>query len=174
MKHAYLAALALVISAAPAVLAQPSRAIPADARITPAGLGPVRIGMAEAEVTRILGVPLEGEELTEGCRETVAAGLDGVTFMFEQGRLTRISVYGSSRLTTPRGIGIGASEAQVRAAYGRGLVSETHEYLGEPAKYLTFWLRPEASGVQFVTDERRRVDTIHAGTASIRYIEGCL
>ena len=53
------------------------------------------------------------------------------------------------------------------------LKAEAHHYLGEPAEYLTFWLKPEKSGVRFETDAQRKVETIHAGNSSIQYIEGC-
>jgi hypothetical protein len=156
-------------------LAIPAAAQSPQWRLTPDGLGPVRIGMTRDEVTRIVGAPLEGEELTEGCIETQSArGWGGVWFMFEEGRLSRISVGEQSRVTTPRGIGIGAAEAAVRRAYGRGLRSEGHHYRGPPARYLTYWLQPGVRGVRFETDERRRVETIHAGRASIQYVEGCL
>ena len=59
-----------VLAAAGALLsgAAPPRAQDRSAwRLTPDGLGPVRIGMSRADVTRIVRVPLEGQELTEGC-----------------------------------------------------------------------------------------------------------
>lgn len=143
-------------------------------RLTPNGIGPVRIGMTRDQVVQALGAPVEGEELTEGCAEMAARGFDGITFMFEAGRLTRISIREPSNVTTPRGIGVGATEAQVREAYGSGLDSEPHHYVGLPAKYLTFWLSRGRSGVRFETDSAGRVETIHAGADSIEYIEGCL
>ena len=163
------AAAALLAAAAPA--AQDLSAW----RITPDGLGPIRIGMSRAQVTRIVGAPLEGEEFTEGCIEMQAArGWRGVTFMFEEGRLTRISTGGPTGIRTPRGIVAGASEADVRRAYGPGLQREEHTYQDAPAAYLTYWTVPGRRGVRFETDTARRVDTIHAGGPSIAYVEGCL
>jgi hypothetical protein len=150
--------------------AQPTRWL-----ITPEGLGPVRIGMTRPQVSAALGVRLRGEPIDDAsrCIEMGASRLPGVTFMFEGGRLTRISIHDAARVTTPRGIGLGATAAQVRRAYPRGLRSEPHEYRAPPARYLTYWTRPSARGVRFETDERQRVTVIHAGAASIAYVEGC-
>ncbi|HEY0013994.1 MAG TPA: hypothetical protein VGB79_14220 [Allosphingosinicella sp.] len=170
VRIALLAAAAAMLGAA-----APAAQYRANWRITPDGLGPLRIGMSRAQVTRIVGAPLEGEELTEGCIEMQAArGWRGIFFMFEEGRLTRISLGSESGISTPRGIAVGASEADVRRAYGRGIESEEHTYQEAPARYFTFWTVPERRGVRFETDGRRRVDTIHAGGPSIRYVEGCL
>jgi hypothetical protein len=145
-------------------------------RLTPDGLGPLRIGMSRAQVQRIAGAPLLGEEYTEGCIEMQAErGWDGIWFMFEEGRLTRISLGGpESGIATPRGIAVGATEAEVRRAYGASLESEEHTYQEAPALYLTHWTVPDRRGVRFETNGERRVETIHAGGPSIRYVEGCL
>ena len=150
-------------------------AIPAGARITPDGLGPVRIGMTQAEVARALRTKLVGEAIDDEnvCVEKASPALRGVYFMFEERKLSRISVAAPSRATTPRGIAIGATAAQVRRAYPKGLQAEPHEYLELPAEYLTFWTVKDKRGVRFVTDLKRRVQTIHAGGPSIQYVEGC-
>ena len=164
-------ALAAMLAALPAA-AQPQQ----QWRLTPDGLGPVRIGMTRAQVSAALNARLEGEPIEDAdvCVEMTARGkLPGVHFMFVDRLLSRISLGRPSRITTPRGIGAGATEAQVRAAYGRGLRSEPHQYEDAPARYLTFWVRPDVRGVRFETDRQRRVRTIHAGTDSIGYVEGC-
>ena len=61
----------------------------------------------------------------------------------------------------------------MRAAYGRALQVEPHEYIGEPAHYLTVWTVPDKRGVRYETDEKGIVRQMHAGTETIRYIEGC-
>jgi hypothetical protein len=94
-------------------------------------------------------------------------------FMFEDERLTRISIGKGSRTRTLRGIGIGSSEAEVHRAYGPGLRVEPHRYTEWPARYLTVWARSPAHGLRFETDPSRRVRSIHAGP-SIEYVEGCL
>ena len=150
-------------------------AIPAGAKLTPDGLGPVRIGMTQAEVAKALGSKLVGDAIDDEnlCVEKHSPALRGVYFMFEDRRLSRISISAPSRATTPRGIGIGASARAVRRAYPKGLHAEPHEYLELPAEYLTFWTVKAKRGVSFVTDLKRRVQTIHAGGPSIQYVEGC-
>jgi hypothetical protein len=143
--------------------------------LTPDGWGPVKIGMSRPSVERVLHVRLEGEPIEDekSCVELVPAGPDqGLWFMFQDYRLTRISIGAPSKVAA-RGLGIGATAAQVRRAYGRALKAEPHHYQDLPAEYLTFWTVPGKRGVRFETDARRRVQTIHAGDDSIQLVEGC-
>lgn len=149
---------------------------PGGWRLTPQGYGPVRIGMSRPQAQAALGATLEGEPIDDAdqCIEmTARRGHRGIFFMFERGRLARVSAAEGSSARTQRGIGIGATEAQVRAAYPRGLRSERHEYQDAPARYFTYWTRPARSGMRFETDGGRRVRVIHAGNSSIQYVEGC-
>jgi len=145
--------------------------------LTPAGWGPAHIGMTRAQVSAALHVQLEGDAFdNEGsCIDLVGAddALPGLFFMFEEGKLTRISATEPSAVITPRGLHIGSTAEEVRKAYGTGLVEEPHKYEEPPAEYLTFWLKPKRSGVRFETDMQGKVEAIHAGTSSIQYVEGC-
>jgi len=161
----------LLAASAGAATAQP-RTWP----LTPRGYGPVRIGMTRAQVEAALAIQLEGTVLEDAnvCIEmTATRGDTDLVFMFLANRLSRVSAVLTSRAATPRGIRVGAGAAQVRRAYGPALRAEEHAYLGRPAEYLTFWTRPGRAGVRFETGLDRRVQTIHAGNESIRYIEGC-
>ena len=146
-------------------------------RLTPSGWGPARIGMTRAQVTAALHQTLEGDAFdNEGaCVELVAAdnALPGLYFMFEEGRLTRISATEPSQIATPRGMHVGSTAEEVRQAYGPGLSTNPHKYEEPPAEYLTFWLQPGKHGVRFETDMRGKVEAIHAGGPSIQYVEGC-
>ena len=148
-----------------------------DWKLTPAGWGPVRIGMTRDQVAKALNVELEGEAFdNEGsCIELFPASeqLKGTYFMFLDGRLSRISVADSDKITTPRGIHVGSTADEVRTAYGEKLQAEPHHYVDLPAEYLTYWLKPAKSGVRFETDAGRKVQIIHAGNDSIQLIEGC-
>lgn len=148
-----------------------------DWKLTPAGWGPVRIGMTRAQAEKTLQTQLEGEGFdNEGsCIELYSSDqkLTGLYFMFLDGKLSRISANGSSTVQTPRGIHVGTTADEVRAAYGEKLKAEPHHYLDLPAEYLTYWLTPEKSGVRFETDGQRKVETIHAGNDSIQLVEGC-
>jgi hypothetical protein len=146
-------------------------------KLTPAGWGPVRIGMNRTQVTKALQDQLEGDAFdNEGrCIELFPEReeLKGIYFMFLDGKLSRISVTDPSKVTTPRGIGVGAGADEVRKAYGSGLVAEEHHYMGAPAEYLTFWLNPRKAGVRFETSAESKVEIMHAGNDSIQLIEGC-
>lgn len=167
----------LLAIVAAAMLSTAATPLSYDWKLTPAGWGPVRIGMNRSQVEKTLQVQLEGEAFdNEGsCLELYSdnQSLTGLYFMFDEGKLTRISATEPSAITTPRGIHAGSTEEDVRKAYGEGLLTEPHHYLGEPAEYLTFWLKPEKSGVRFETDLYGKVETIHAGDSTIQYIEGC-
>ena len=173
MKLIVAGASLLLIAAAPVPAPTPTY----DWKLTPTGWGPVRIGMNRDQAEKALAVQLEGEGFdNEGsCIELYSSNekLAGLYFMFLDGKLSRISANGNSTIVTPRGIGVGASAENVREAYGEKLQAEPNHYLDLPAEYLTYWLKPEKSGVRFETDAQRKVETIHAGNSSIQYIEGC-
>lgn len=166
------AATALLLTAA----ASPS-APTYDWKLTPAGWGPAKIGMTPAQVEKALKIKLEGEAFdNEGsCIELFpdSEALKGSYFMFLDGKLSRISVTDPSNIVTPRGIGVGAVADEVRKAYGEKLQAEPNHYLDLPAEYLTYWLKPNKSGVRFETDAQSKVEIIHAGNDSIELIEGC-
>ena len=146
-------------------------------KLTPAGWGPVRMGMNRDEVSNALHRELEGEALdNEGsCIELFPKGEDlrGTYFMFLDEKLSRISVVDPGNTRTPRGIHIGSTAHEVKQAYGARLQAEPHHYLDLPAEYLTYWLEPDVRGVRFETDHEGNVQAIHAGTGSIQFVEGC-
>ena len=145
--------------------------------LTPAGWGPVRIGMSRAQVEKALQVQLEGDAFDNqgSCIDLYSSNeqLAGLYFMFLDGKLSRVSIGGKSSVKTPRGMGVGSTEEEVRSAYGKQLQAEPHHYLDLPAEYLTYWVKPAKSGVRFETDAQKKVETIHAGNDSIQLIEGC-
>lgn len=167
MKSAVLALLLASVPAAPSY----------DWKLTPAGWGPVRIGMNRDQVSKALKLELRGEAMdNEGsCLELYGkdGALPGFFFMFHNGKLSRISVNGTGKIVTPSGIHVGSTAEEVRSAYGPKLQAEQHHYLGEPAEYLTYWLKPKARGVRFETDAQQKVESIHAGDDSIQLVEGC-
>lgn len=144
--------------------------------LTPDGLGPVRIGMSKAEVEAALGrrfAPApDGDIGMEGC-ELYALEEAGPTYMFEAGRLTRISVDGPGAPRTQAGAGVGDAEARVLALHPEA-IRTPHTYADPPAAYLTVWDKVRERGYNFETDETGVVRMLHAGRASIVYVEGCL
>lgn len=169
-----------VASVKPAESNPASQAAPAPTRAGPVisqdGFGPLKVGMTVAEAAQALGAPLEpayeGEE--ETCRHYgSAAAPKDVIFMFQDGRLTRVTAHLQSPAKTDKGLGLGAREADVRAAYGPALTIEPHHYVGEPAHYLTAWADGRTRGVRYETDAEGAVTEIHGGDESIRLVEGC-
>lgn len=143
--------------------------------LTVDGLGPVRIGMTRAQVARTLHAKLRGSaiESADLCVEQDAREYPGLTFMFEDRRLSRISIRKPSQVRTPRAVGAGATAAAVRRAYPTGLRAERNYYEDPPAEYLTYWTIRDKRGIRFETGLDRKVQLIHAGNESITYVEGC-
>jgi hypothetical protein len=146
--------------------------------LTPSGLGPAHIGMTRAQVERALHARLKTNYPPDSevdCAEmSRVRSQKGLIFMFENGHLSRISLVKPSRIATVKGIRVGATARELRRAYGARLHAEPNHYDDPPAQYLTVWTEAGKRGLRFETDEHRRVYAIHAGTSSIRYIEGCL
>ena len=169
-------------AAAPAPAAEPV--------LTAEGYGPLRIGMTLAEVTAALGADSDpgavGGPEPESCDQfRPARAPEGLLVMIEEGRLTRISLHGEAAVATDRGLRLGATPAQVRAAYGAAVEAEPHEYQDPPAEYLTIRAKggnsapggvaePGSRGIRYEVGQEGRVETIHAGGPSIQYVEGCL
>ena len=161
----------------------------ADRVLTAEGYGPLRIGMTLAEVTAALGPDSDPEAVggpePEMCDQfRPARAPEGLLVMMEDGRLTRITLMSGSEIQTDKGLRVGATAAQVRAAYGPAIRSGHHKYQDPPAEYLTAWTRggagdeeaapPDSRGIRYEVDQEGKVALIHAGGPSIQYVEGCL
>jgi len=148
------------------------------------GYGAVRIGMTVAEASAALGQTLAPEGVVDedsaSCHTVYAQGQpqdQRLTFMVEQGRITRISDYGDASSMSPAadtaaGIGVGSTDAQVRAAYPNAIETPA-KYNDPPAHDLTIWAIPDQNGIRFEVNERGQVVALHAGGPSIQYVEGC-
>ena len=148
--------------------AQPSPAV-----LTMTGLGPVQIGMTLAEAEQALGAGLEPIE-DEAC--TQIRRTDGhdpqIFYMVENGRITRIDIEDGSDIKTDKGVGIGATEAEVLAAYGPGMQVMPHKY--DPhGHYLVMDSADAKSAILFETSNGK-VTMFRAGVhPSVDYVEGC-
>ena len=157
-------------AAAPPAARSPS-APPAADVLTLEGLGALRIGRA---VPAGSGWAEEGAQISDECRIVSSSDFPGVYAIVEDGRVRRITVGERSDVKLAGGIGVGATEAEVRAAFP-GLREEPHEYVEPPAKYLT---APDAESgdpaLRFETGADGKVSLIHVGTMPVLgYIEGC-
>jgi hypothetical protein len=156
--------------------------------LTSDGYGPLRIGMTRAQITEALGSDANPQAIggadPEQCDQyRPAKAPEGMLVIVEQGRLTRISLIRQSKVKTDKGLGIGATPDQVRAAYGSSLQASPHKYVEVPAQYLTVWekggsgvggpVAPTSRGIVYEVDASGKVALIHAGGPSITYVEGC-
>lgn len=139
--------------------------------LEPAGLGDLQIGKA---VPADSGWAEHGVQVSDSCRIVTSPDYPGVYAIVAKGTVRRITVGGTSGVTLADGIGLGASEAAVKAAFP-GFRAEPHAYDGDPAKYLT---QPGADrhhpGLRFEIGQDGKVRLIHAGTMpELGYVEGC-
>jgi hypothetical protein len=91
-----------------------------------------------------------------------------LSVMFENGVATSFNT-GSAAFLTQKGVRVGMTIDQLKAAYGDALEIETNPYEG--TDYYV-WQTPER-GLRFWVGGSGRIETIWSGTQSIRYIEGC-
>lgn len=156
-------------------------AMPAYAKtwtLTPYGLGPIKIGMTADQVGKLVGkaISLADDEVSDDpnvCAVVAVPDHPGVSALFEDQKLTSLWLWGASQNKTAEGIGVGASEDAVKAAYP-SLEITGADYDEAPAANLTYWVRKDVAGLKFRTDTQRRVTSIAAGGRSIGYMEGCL
>lgn len=87
------------------------------------------------------------------------------------GLIRRITVSDGSQAMLVRGIGPGATEAQVRKAFP-SFVAEPRKYVDAPVKYLT---QPGSDPrLRFEIDEKGKVSLVHVGMMpTLAYVEGC-
>jgi len=99
--------------------------------------GPVHIGMTLPDVRRVLEDPrarLHNFGLDPGLALDRCAYLDswalppGLGLMFDRGRVVRIDV-SSVAIRTASGVGVGSSEARIRAVYPGRIRAEPHQYV---------------------------------------------
>jgi hypothetical protein len=155
--------------AALAVTATLAVALPRSAKITTAGLGPIKIGMTEAQVEQAGGRPItrEGDTGAGGC-STATLGTN-VSGLFSGTRLARIYV-GSPVYTTRKGIRVGDAQRRVIRAYGRSLASAPHKYV-RGGRYLTLTIGNRR--LLFETDGRHVTQISSGRKPEIDYVEGC-
>jgi hypothetical protein len=158
-----LAAIASAAAAAPPLTAQ--------------GWGKLRIGMRERDAVRLfhLRTPKGPGPNPDGfiCHEDELPSREGLYVMVERGVVTRITIEAPVSLLTDKGLGIGATEDEVKRAYGPALKIHTAPYLDEPAHELDFWTAQGTRGVRYDTNAAGAVEAIYVGGHAISYIEGC-
>jgi hypothetical protein len=168
----------------PSTDSTPAPAKPVEpARLTSDGWGPLRIGMTRAEVVAAAGEDAQPDAVggpdPESCDEFHPARAPaGMRVMIERGRLTRITLSRDAEVRTEHGFRLGDPAGEIKAALGTRAVASPHEYGEPPSEYLTVWVHPttdaDPRGIVYEIGPDGRVAQIHAGGASIQYVEGCL
>lgn len=112
-----------------------------------------------------------GAQISETCRMVSSPDHPGVYAITENDQVRRITVSERSAVGLAEGIGVGATVADVLAAFP-GFRSTPHKYLSAPGRYLT---QPgKDSRLRFEIGENGRVSLIHVGLMpQLGYVEGC-
>ncbi len=138
------------------------------------GIGPVRIGMTEAQVRGAWHQKMERSELEEDCSYLIPAD-KGLMFMLRNSRIARVDITGGTWLTEA-GAGIGTSEAELRRLYPQVRV-EQHPYFDESEGHYfrVIPATPELNGYELLFEtEKGAVTSFRAGLSrAVALIEGC-
>lgn len=143
----------------------------ATVSLTLNGLGALKIGDM---VPAGSGWAESSGQIPGSCRTISSPDFLGVYAIVEDGKVRRITIGERSKLKLVEGIGTGASEAELRAAFPE-LREEPHKYVELPGKYLT---APNAAdgnpAHRFEVGRDGKVSLVHIGTMPVlSYVEGC-
>lgn len=142
--------------------------------LTATGIGPVAIGARLQDAVRAAGQPFTDfvDDLGNDCGfVSPRSRVPDLSLMVVQGSVVRVDVDGDSTTRTAEGIGLGATLAEVRAAYGERVTSSEQPYTSHEVLQVS---HPDGEhGLQFESDGRV-VTSMRAGTlGSLRSFEGC-
>jgi hypothetical protein len=146
---------------------------PMSLTLSPAGLGPLRLGMTadQAQATGAVG-PFEDPLDTGGaCGHAVPAGsyrAGDFGALFLDGRLARIYVSDGSRLRTPQGIGVGSASSKLSDVPGTRS-ENPHPYGGGT----NVDIMTGAVGYQFTVDQGAVTEWSVGTTEALALPEGC-
>jgi hypothetical protein len=148
--------------------------LPDTQRLEFTGIGPVAIGMTEAQVRSVLKQRIERTHLEEGCSYLTGVA-KGVAFMLLDSRVARVDITRGSWLTEA-GAGIGTSEAEIRRLYPQVRV-EPHPYFDDgQGHYLRVTpTEPKLRNYELLFEsEKGAVTSFRAGLSrAVGLIEGC-
>lgn len=148
-----------------------------DYPLTMQGLGALRIGMPEAQfktlgLTALDKFPPTDDPDSHACNQVTLKENSNIGLMFENRILTRIEIYGG-KLKSLSGIGVGSSESEAQAVYGKGLLVEPHEY-DPTGRYLKLFSSDGKYAMTFETDGRKITEFRSGFKDPAQYVEGCL
>ena len=115
-----------------------------------------------------------GAQASDACRTLSSPEYPGVYAIAEGGLVRRITLGKRSTIKLAEGIGVGATEADVKKWFPSFRV-EPHKYEAAPAKYLTAPNAPSGdSALRFEIGSDGKISLIHVGTMPVlAYVEGC-
>lgn len=157
---------------APSASVSESSAAPAKADVLGLeGLGDLKVGQP---VPKGSAWAVRGAQESDACSTVSSPGYPGVYAIVEQGKVRRITLGKNSTVKLAEGIGVGASEADVKKWFA-GFREAPHKYEAAPAKYLTAPnARPGESALRFEIGADDKVSLIHVGEMPVlAYVEGC-
>ena len=154
--------------AAPVATGTPATTSPDGKTLTLEGLGDLVVGRPVPAGSKFVE---RGAQINENCRTVSSPDFPGVYAIVERNQVRRITVGQRSDVKLIEGVGVGATEAEVLAAFP-GFKSSPHKYVSSPAKYLT---QPgNDPRLAFEIGEDGRVNLIHVGLMpQLGYVEGC-
>jgi len=155
-----------------------ANAVELENAITLTGWRGIRLGEPPGGAANDWGFTDRGG-MNETCHIWLSDGSRGMALMVEDlgdgPMVTRITARSelAADVHSTRGITVGASEAEVRAAYD-GLEERPHKYNPAPAKDLIWQPNGSDTGLRFEISTDGRVARLHSGMGpSLRYVEGC-
>jgi hypothetical protein len=155
---------------------EPPQQLTSNAKLSTAGLGPVRVGMTVEEGERVSGVDLVPDDFgDEQCRYySPDRGPDGVLFMVSEGEIVRVDV-DSGPITTLSGYGVGSTKQAILDAFGERIAVGPHAYTdGEYLVYVPVDEVDADKRVIWETDNAGVVVSMRAGRVPfVEYVEGC-
>jgi hypothetical protein len=143
-------------------------------RLSFTGLGPVRIGMTETQIRKILGGKVKTEKAMGTDCYYMNPNASGLGLMMLSSRVARIDVFkGAWRSVS--GAGIGSTEEEVKKMYGDLLSVERHKYDDKGHYLIVRPHEPTFKGyeMRFETDGKV-VTTFRSGLdEAVLLVEGC-
>jgi hypothetical protein len=151
------------------------------------GIGRIKVGMTLAQATAAAGRPVKYDPSYpfDNCGHAKVEGFAaGLTFLVERAKTTdpwhiaRVDITDPSRIATPSGIRIGATETEVKQAYsgpGKGgtLKVEPHTYV-DGGHYISYDVDgSEGYLLLFETDGKKVTEFRSGQQGPVGYVEGC-
>jgi hypothetical protein len=174
-------------TAAPATTTTTAPGLSEESKLRFDGIGPITVGMSLAQATAAVGKPVEVNPayVLDNCAYArVLGGPEGLSFMVLRDketnpwRIVRVNINDNPRITTVSGVGIGATEAEVKNTYSgpgkTGTVAvKGHEYV-DAGHYITYDVDgPEGLLLLFETDGTKVTEFRSGEQGPVGYVEGC-